>query len=154
MCVTVIGEPNQSTLYIQKGTGMYYSGVRIVEDNLELTIINEGESIVLHTSIPNKKEEILRIYENRPKTRILIQQHQAVHSVEKIMNSIHHEWKTLPVHEMESSRQQFAENIPHLNDTHQIAKLALFHWKSITPQETTDGDFLHELAVGLDENEE
>lgn len=133
---------------------MYYSGVRIVEDKIELTIINEGESIVLHTSIPNNREEILRIYENRPKTRILLQQHQNIHSVEKIMSSIHHEWKTLPVDEMELSRQQFAENISHLNDSHQIAKLALFHWKSITPHEVTDGEFLHELAVGLDENEE
>jgi hypothetical protein len=133
---------------------MYYSGVRVVEDKIELTIINEGESIVLHTSIPNQKEEFLRIYENRPRTRVLLQHSQEILPVENTMNSLHHEWKSLPLAEMETSRKQFSEHVPHLNDTHQIARLALFHWKSITPNELVEGDFLHELAVGLDENEE
>ncbi|MHB1286022.1 MAG: hypothetical protein ACYCYP_05570 [Leptospirales bacterium] len=60
----------------------------------------------------------------------------------------------MPQKELEIIRERFTDNIPHLDDTHQIAKLALFHWKTIVPPETLSGDFLHELAVGLDENEE
>ncbi len=138
-----------------KGTGMYYSGVRINDDNnIELTIINEGESIILNTTISNEHGEILRIFESRPKTRILLQSSKNVQSFEKTIGSLHHEWKSLPLSELETSRKQFSDNISHLNDTHQIARLALFHWKSITPNELVEGDFLHELAVGLDENEE
>ncbi|AFS54601.1 hypothetical protein [Leptospirillum ferriphilum] len=133
---------------------MYYSGVRIQENHIELTIINEGESIILHTTIPNDRNEILRIFESRPKTRVLLQHSNNIQPVENTMDSLHHEWKSLPLSEMETSRKQFSEHIPHLNDTHQIARLALFHWKSITPNELVEGDFLHELAVGLDENEE
>ncbi|KGA94739.1 hypothetical protein ACSYAY_03720 [Leptospirillum ferriphilum] len=133
---------------------MYYSGVRIQENHIELTIINEGESIILHTTIPNERNEILRIFENRPKTRVLLQHSKNNQPIENTMDSLHHEWKTLPLSEMETSRKQFSEHIPHLNDTHQIARLALFHWKSMTPNELVEGDFLHELAVGLDENEE
>ena len=133
---------------------MYYSGVRVHGNHVELTIINEGESIILQTKIGKEKGEILRIFENRPKTRILCQIQSDQDFLGEVLDSTHHECKSLPLKELEIIREQFSDNIPHLDDTHQIAKLGLFHWKTIVPPETLSGDFLHELAVGLDENEE
>ncbi|MHB8422182.1 MAG: hypothetical protein ACYC9S_02995 [Leptospirales bacterium] len=121
---------------------------------MELTIINEGESIVLQTKIDNEKKEILRIFENRPKTRILCQTHNDQDFLTGILGSTHHEYKSLPLKEIEIIRERYSDNIPDLDNTHQLAKLALFHWKTIVPPEPLAGDFLHELAVGLDENEE
>lgn len=133
---------------------MYYCGMRVHGNHIELTIINEGESIILQTKIENEKKEILRIFENRPKTRILFQTHHDQNFLGEILESTHHECKSLPLKEIEIIRERFSDNIPDLENTHQIAKLALFHWKTIVPPESLTGDFLHELAVGLDENEE
>ncbi len=133
---------------------MYYSGMRLHGNHIELTIINEGESIILQTKIGTEKDEILRIFENRPKTRILCQTISDQDFLGNVLESTFHECKSMPQKELEIIRERFSDNIPHLEDTHQIAKLALFHWKTIVPPETLAGDFLHELAVGLDENEE
>jgi hypothetical protein len=35
-----------------------------------------------------------------------------------------------------------------------MARLALYHWKSDHAPDDLSGGFLHELATGLDENEE
>lgn len=133
---------------------MYYCGLRFNEQHIDLTIINEGESIILQTRIGKSREEILRIFENRPRTRVLAESHPETRLAEDILNGSVHEWKSLTFGEMNTIREKFGENLPQVDSTHHIARLALFHWKTLDPPEDAGGDFLHELAIGLDENEE
>lgn len=133
---------------------MYYCGMKFNEQHIDLTIINEGESIILQTRIGKAQEDILRIFESRPRTRVLVETHPETRLVETILSASPHEWKSLSFDEMNVIREKFGENLQQVDSTHHIARLALFHWKSLDPPEEAGGDFLHELAIGLDENEE
>ncbi|MDA8060014.1 MAG: hypothetical protein ACYCXP_09100 [Leptospirillum sp.] len=137
---------------------MYYCAVRFEDETYEVTIINEGESIILHTKSHPSSGDIERILGNRPKSRILVEKilpdSKAIDHLSTFLSDTHHETLFLTRSELKEIFQRHQEVVPHINDTHQMARLALYHWKSEQAPEETSGGFLHELATGLDENEE
>jgi len=137
---------------------MYYCAVRFEDETYEVTIINEGESIILHTKSHPASGDIERILGNRPKSRILVEKNlpdsKAIDHLSKFLSDTHHETLFLTKTELQEVFSRHRETIPHINDTHQLARLALYHWKSDHAPEEHSSGFLHELATGLDENEE
>lgn len=137
---------------------MYYCAVRFQDESYEVTIINEGESIILHTKSHPASGDIERILGNRPKSRILLEKdHPNSHAIDllaKFLSDTQHETLLLSKNELQEIFSRHHEVIPHINDTHQMARLALYHWKSDHAPDDLSGGFLHELATGLDENEE
>ncbi|EQD65620.1 hypothetical protein B1A_08502, partial [mine drainage metagenome] len=125
---------------------MYYCAVRFEDESYEVTIINEGESIILHTKSHPSSGDIERILGNRPKSRIMVEktlpESKAIEHLSSFLSDTHHETLFLTRKELQEIFSRHQEIIPHINDTHQIARLALLHWKSShAPEETVRGSF-------------
>ncbi len=137
---------------------MYYCGVRLQDETYELTIINEGESIILQTRFHHQSGDMERILGNRPRSRVLIEKtvshSPVIEALSRFLADTPHETLILTRTDMESIFTKHNEVVPHLKDTHQMARLALHHWKTSETPEDISGGFFHELATGLDENEE
>ncbi|EQD78782.1 hypothetical protein B1B_00534, partial [mine drainage metagenome] len=74
---------------------MYYCAVRFEDESYEVTIINEGESIILHTKSHPSSGDIERILGNRPKSRIMVEktlpESKAIEHLSSFLSDTHHE---------------------------------------------------------------
>jgi hypothetical protein len=84
---------------------MYYCAVRFQDESYEVTIINEGESIILHTKSHPASGDIERILGNRPKSRILVEKDhsngQAIDLLAKFLSDTQHETLLLTKNELQ-----------------------------------------------------